>query len=93
MENKVSTQTDVRLICKILWKINLCISYPLSDAMIELWATHLVRLMPTLDVAELDSVMDKFIVGDIEYDRDKGITNIFNALKKRNTTFTLPSRK
>lgn len=90
MEIQASTPDRFNDICKALWKVNLLIAYPLSDAMIEVWGKHLIRLCPDVKVDELDKIMDKFISGEIEYVANKGLANIVKILKPN--TFTLPKR-
>lgn len=77
-------------VCRALWKINLCIAYPLSDAMIEAWAKHLLRLCPDVNLNELNDIMDRYITGEVEYIPNKGLSNIIILLKPK--TFTLPKR-
>ena len=80
---------------KIIYQINLLTSYPLNDFQINDWAKCICRLLPEIDLIELQNVIDKMITGEIEYKTSGGIQNIFKAINPINqkSSVTYPSRK
>lgn len=46
------------------------------------WADSIQRLMPDWDQGALDFMIDKMKLGEIPYDRNIGIQNIFNGMKQ-----------
>ena len=77
----VPSTERVNELAKILYQLNMLIAYPLSDSQIIEWALCLLRLIPNIDGVELQVIIDKMIIGEIEYDTKKGIKNIVIALK------------
>ena len=82
VNTQIKTVSEIEQICKVLWKVNLMLAYPLTDAMIESWVKYLVKERPDLTIEQLDKVVDSFIKGERNYVLNKGITNIFLALKE-----------
>lgn len=66
---------------KIIYKMNLFYSYPLSDEKISEWVKEIDRLNPDLDVELLSEAMDRLITGRVDFNHNIGIINIFNALE------------
>lgn len=86
---QVRTVSEIEQFCKVLWKFNLIIAYPLTDSMLESWINNLLRLQPEITIEQLDEVMDKFITGEVEFFPNKGLTNIFLALNKNKKKFDI----
>ena len=82
MEIQASTPDRFTRLCKAIWKVNLCTGFPLSDSMIEAWATHLLRMYPDVDVDALDRDMDKLVKREIVYVMNHALYNIINLLPK-----------
>lgn len=88
MENKlqkiqthISTQTFDITALPIIAKISLVRHFPMSKEETELWTSTIFRLEPKTTVQELQEVIDGFITGRYNFDKDLGIRNIFKALK------------
>lgn len=62
-------------------RVNTIRKFPLSDSDIEDWAHEIVTLMPREDLRKVGFVVDSFINGDLPFDPDKGVRNIFEAVK------------
>jgi len=70
-------------ICRVLNKFNQLRSFRLDPIEILEWKDSLNRLIgEKLDTKALDFAIDKMMTGEIEYDKNKGIQNIFDALKQ-----------
>lgn len=68
-------------VCKIIFKINLLVPYPLTDRQIEDWSNEIVRLCPQTSPEDLLEIIDKFMVGRYVWDNKSGIQNMFKAIK------------
>lgn len=55
--------------------------FPLSDSEIQDWSTEIVTLMSREDIRKVGFVVDGFISGELTFDPDKGVRNIFEAVK------------
>lgn len=83
-ENKTSSQlvniSNVDLL-KQLCHINLLVTYPIPDEMLEIWADTIKELEPNLTPEMLKKIIDRFKSDDLVWDYRKGIQNIFTAYK------------
>jgi len=70
-------------IAKIIYKVNMLVSYPLSDQQIEDWSTTLSGLYSELDLVLLSSIIKEFILDAREWDHRKGIQNITLAIRTK----------
>ena len=77
----MNEQIKQKEFCKILFKLNLCVAYPINDKIIELWSENLIRLMPETTVEELNSLIDRYLLGEMVYAPEKGLGNITANLK------------
>lgn len=80
MQLPQSTATDK--IAKVIWRINQLRRFPLKDDDIEDWTKTVVRLMPLEDLRKLGFVIDQMITGELEYNPDEGIKNLFRNVKQ-----------
>jgi len=89
LRNKVNTQIELSKekkeeYCKAVWKINMMLSYPMTDGMIESIVSNILRLRPETTINDLNNVIDDFLTNKREYIASKGISNIFRELEKLN---------
>lgn len=69
-------------ICEQLNRFNQLRAYPLSAVDILEWKDSIVKFFgQSLDLGALEFAIDQLIFGNIEYDKNTGIQNIFSALK------------
>lgn len=68
-------------LCDVLVGINQLRSFNLTGIEILEYKDSLMRIAPTLDPKLLQYAIDQMMIGNIDYHKDKGIQNIFNALK------------
>lgn len=73
---------DSHDLCKIIFKFNFLLAYPLSDLQIEDWSREIARLSPKTSVADLLEILDKFMLSEYSWDVKLGIQNIFSAIKE-----------
>jgi len=62
---------------KALYHVNLLVTYPITDGMLEIWASSIQKLKPEITPAVLTEIIDQMKLGKINYDPQKGIQNIF----------------
>lgn len=88
MENTIGKLSEKeRAICELLNRFNQLRSYPLSVTEVLEWKDSIIKLLGnSLDLEAIDFAIDKMILGEIEYDKNKGIQNIFSALKEISKT-------
>lgn len=71
------------LVCTTLYKFNQLRAYPLDAAAIMEWKDSIFKILGgALDPLMIDFAVDKMLSEEIDYDKGKGIQNIFNALKQ-----------
>lgn len=68
-------------VARVVWRINQLRRFPLKDEDIEDWSKTLVRLMPLEDLRKLEFVIDQMITGELDYNPDEGIKNLFRNVK------------
>lgn len=61
--------------------VNKLVQMPLSGPELIRWSDDINRLAPGATPEMISYVMDCFKIEKLEWDRNKGIQNIFNALK------------
>lgn len=83
---QVSLENKKQEICKILFHINQVIAYPKSDQELEDWAASLLTFNPELDPRKLAFLIDRFKLGEIEWQKDVGIQNITMNLRRIRAT-------
>lgn len=93
VNTQIKTVSEIEQFCKVLWKVNLMVAYPLTDAMIESWANYLIKEKPKLTIEQLNKIIDSFIKGERNYVLNKGITNIFLALNEDIPEFVFDWKK
>lgn len=62
---------------KIFLKLNAIVAYPLKDDVIDLWVDIFLTQTPNPNLIKLDTVVNNFLNGSINYYKDDGIVNIF----------------
>lgn len=77
--NTPLTGKELQIVLPLV-KINILTPFRIDDSIIEMWSMELNRLLPQMEIEELESLMDDFLKGDIEYDNKIGIQNIFKGL-------------
>jgi len=60
----------------MVWRLDMILSFPLSEQQIESWARHIIRLCPDVTKERLEEIIDKYLTGEWTYDKDQGIANI-----------------
>lgn len=81
----LSAQTisaEERELAKVMYGVNMLVQYPLQDEMIVLWAKNLHRIRGWVVPEHLQRTIDRFIIGDLEWDKSQGIQNIFTGLQR-----------
>jgi hypothetical protein len=63
-------------------RVNLLVSFPLTREDIIIWTKDVERIVPEIDRDGLKFLFDCFSTEAIEWDKNKGIQNIFAGLKK-----------
>lgn len=63
-------------------RLNLIVAFPLSRGEVITWTNEVERLVPDVDQDALRFLFDQFSTEAIEWDKSKGIQNIFAGLKK-----------
>jgi hypothetical protein len=79
-QNLTTSKQANEIACE-LFKLNLLVSYPYSDSILEAMALTLLRLIPDVKTKELETIMDYFLQGEIDYKNDKGLQNVIVAIK------------
>ncbi len=69
-------------ICAALSEMNKLRDFPLDDLEILEWKDTIVKLAPDTTPEMLEFVIDRMITGDIAYEKQNGIRNIFLGLKE-----------
>lgn len=70
-------------IVKPLFYINLLTPFRVDDFIIEQWSITISRLLPNVEASEIEELMDAFMKGDVDYDKNLGIQNIFRGLVEK----------
>lgn len=80
-EKNLSTEVKSKEIelGKIVYNINLILSYPLNDFQITDWAKCINRFLPNIKNETLQQIIDLYILGKLEYNNNIGIQNIFKG--------------
>jgi hypothetical protein len=73
----------IQIVGKELFKLNLVVSYPYSDELIEFMAKTILKLDEQLDVIELSEIIDDVLMGKIKYTKEHGVTIILKNLEQR----------
>lgn len=67
---------------KIVVDVNNLIPFKLTLDEVTDWSRQIDRIAPGIDLKALRFIMDAFATEALPYDRNKGIQNIFIALKR-----------
>jgi len=67
-------------IAKSLFFVNILTPFRVDDSVLELWSQTINRLLPQLEIRELQALMDCFMKHEIEYETRLGVQNIFIGL-------------
>lgn len=70
-----------KAIAKVVVMVNDLVSFKLDAGEIARWSVNLNRLVNKEDMRKLPFLMDCFMTGEVPYDRNEGIQNIFKGLK------------
>jgi len=68
-------------IAKMVWRLDMVLSYPLDESQIETWSKHILRLCPDVTAERVSEIVDKFLTGEWDFDKDKGIANIIWSIR------------
>lgn len=71
-------------LCIVLYSFNQLRDYKLADHELVEWMKTFDRLLPGIDPDKVQFAIDRMISGELPYDKNKGIQNIFTALKEIN---------
>ncbi len=69
-------------IAKELVRVNHLVGFPMSGEDIQEWSIHLNEIIPDLEPWRLHFLLNQFAMERIEWDKNKGIQNIFIGLKR-----------
>lgn len=78
----VTLTKDQQELCNELSKINRLRDYKLTDMELIGWADSICATLEVIHLPAIKFAIDKMISGEIEYDRNLGVKNIFEALKR-----------
>jgi hypothetical protein len=81
-QTHVHLLTACKPIAKELVRVNHLVGFPMSGEDIQEWSIQLYELVPNLDTSRLHFLLNEFAMDHIEWDKNKGIQNIFNGLKR-----------
>lgn len=81
MAKQLPADSATDKISKVVWRLNQLRRFPLDDNAIEDWTKTLIRLMPLEDLRKLEYVIDQMITGELDYNPDEGIKNLFRNVK------------
>ena len=77
-----NTSTKIEQIAKELFHINYLVAFPISDPMLEGWARSIDELDPQATPEEIKELIGNMKKGLEEFDKNKGIQNIFIGLRR-----------
>ena len=64
-----------------LYKLNLVVSYPYSDDLIEYMAKTILRVMPEVKLEILKELTDNYIMGVRKFNKDDGVSQTLESIK------------
>lgn len=76
------SKDHVKLVSGLFLGLNDLVAFKMTGPEIESWATDVLRLCPQADLEKLPFLIDCFKTEAIEFDKTKGIQNIFRGLKQ-----------
>lgn len=79
----VTSTVEFENICKVVYHVNQVRTFPLTSLEVVEWSRSIVELIPP---EEFDMMKIQFLIkavkrGEVPWDKDKGIQNIFIGLK------------
>ena len=81
--NGLSTLSEkCKKISKVIVEVNKLTSFPLDAEELLRWSIDIERIYPDINLDALLFLMDCFKTDSIEWDKSKGIQNIFNGLNR-----------
>lgn len=78
----LTVSKPVAEIAKAIVHVNRFVGFPLAGEEIVDWAQDIERLAPDRTPQEIAFLMDAFKVGDLEWNKEEGIRNIFKGLRR-----------
>lgn len=66
---------------KVVFHVNMLSSFPLTSDQIADWATTIEELAPEITPERLRVVINQYKTGEMKYDRNDGIQNIFEGYR------------
>lgn len=63
-----------------IYYINILTPFKVDDKTLEDWSICINRLLPDVEISELEELMNGFMMAKFEYDHKLGIQNIFKGL-------------
>lgn len=64
-----------------LFKLNLIVSYPYSDEILEGMAKTIIRLHPEVKIEHITELMDSYLIGQRVFEKENGLPKIISSLK------------
>lgn len=64
-----------------LFKLNLIVSYPYSDEILEGMAKTIIRLHPDVKIEHITELMDSYLIGQRVFEKENGLPKIISSLK------------
>lgn len=58
------------------------LEFPKSEYDIVKWAIELNKMLPDLNLVHLERLMDRFVLGKDDWNKNIGIVNFFEGLKR-----------
>lgn len=72
------------MILETIFKVNLLVSFPITNSQIEDWAAKIQQLSPETTIDELNNIIDLFATNKLHWDRNIGVQNIIYGIKHLN---------
>lgn len=95
-QTHISKQAPGSVELSVVARIGMVRQYPMTKEETEAWTEMIFKLEPDITVDELKKIIEGFMTGKYEFDKELGIRNVFKALKRlRNgdreeTIFNIP---
>lgn len=80
-EARISPQIYKDRVLPTVAKIGMVRAYPMSDEETEAWSAMIFKIDDKVTIEELVTVVEGFMTGRYDFEKDLGIRNVFNALK------------
>lgn len=78
--DKFTSEEKIATFSKCIYHLNQVRKYPMTDDQMETWAKTLLRLRPHLTTSKLMFSIDRIIEGELDWNQETGLQNIFRAI-------------